>query len=150
MDPRHGPSTQDVMWAPEGGTPRSVPVCQACAVEIADGRTPAAREVPVGAGSARVPYWQAGPQYGGYAGGYYSSFGNVLPAFLLGTMLGDAHGTVYAPQQDLGWMGGGGSGADSGGWMGGGGGGFDGGGGGGGFDGGGGGGGFDGGGGGGF
>ncbi len=141
MDPRHGPSVEDVTWTPPGGTARSVPVCQACAVTIKDGGSPAAREVPVGPSAQRVPYWQAGPQYGAYAGGYYSSFGNVLPAFLLGTMLGNAPQNVYIEQQAAsgGWLGGGGNGGgmDSGGgggWFGGGGGGFDGGGGG--FDGG--------------
>lgn len=84
VDPRHGPSTQDVEWAPAGGQPRPVPVCDSCAASLARGLTPAAREVPVGAGTA--PYWQAGPQYGGYARGYYSSFGDVLPAVLVGTM----------------------------------------------------------------
>lgn len=127
MDPRHGPSVQDVMWAPDGGAERSVPVCQACAVEIADGRTPAAREVPVGAAGERVPYWMAGPQYQPYAGGYYNAYGNILPALMIGTMLGGGGTTVVNNVVDTGggWMGGGGSGGD---WMGGGGGDFGGGG----------------------
>jgi hypothetical protein len=131
MDPRHGPSVQDVMWAPDGGVPRSVPVCQACAVEIADGRTPAAREVPVGSAGQRVPYWMAGPQYQPYAGGYYNAYGNILPALMIGTMLGGGHTTVVNNVVDSGgggWMGGGGDGG-GGGWMGGGGGDFGGGGG---------------------
>ncbi len=129
IDPRHGPSVQDVMWAPDGGVPRSVPVCQACAVELADGRTPAAREVPVGAAGQRVPYWMAGPQYQPYAGGYYNAYGNILPALMIGTMLGGAHTTVVNNVVDSGggWMGGGGDGG-GGGWMGGGGGDFGGGG----------------------
>ena len=129
IDPRHGPSVQDVMWAPDGGAARSVPVCQACAVAIADGRTPAAREVPVGAAGERVPYWMAGPQYQPYAGGYYNAYGNILPALMLGTMLG-GHTTVVNNVVDSGsggWMGGGGAGG-GGGWMGGGGGDFGGGG----------------------
>ena len=127
MDPRHGPSVQDVMWAPDGGTERSVPVCQACAVAIADGRTPAAREVPVGAAGERVPYWMAGPQYQPYAGGYYNAYGNILPALMIGTMLGGGGTTVVNNVVDTGggWMGGGGGGGD---WMGGGGGDFGGGG----------------------
>jgi len=128
IDPRHGPSVQDVMWAPEGGAERSVPVCQACAVTIADGRTPAAREVPVGAAGQRVPYWMAGPQYQPYAGGYYNAYGNILPAMMIGTMLGGGHTTVVNNVYDTsnggagGWFGGGGD-AGGGGWMGGGGGG---------------------------
>ena len=126
------------MWAPEGGAERSVPVCQACAVAIADGRTPAAREVPVGAAGQRVPYWMAGPQYQPYAGGYYNAYGNILPAMMIGTMLGGGgHTTVVNNVYDTsnggagGWFGGGGGGdAGGGGWMGGGGGDFGGGGGG--------------------
>ena len=133
IDPRHGPSVQDVMWAPEGGAERSVPVCQACAVAIADGRTPAAREVPVGAAGQRVPYWMAGPQYQPYAGGYYNAYGNILPAMMIGTMLGGGHTTVVNNVVDTssnsgGWFGGGGD-SGGGGWMGGGGGDFGGGGG---------------------
>ena len=130
MDPRHGPSVQDVMWSPDGGAPRSVPVCQACAVELAEGRTPAAREVPMGAGGGRVPYWMAGPQYQPYAGGYYNAYGNILPALMIGTMLGGGHTTVVNnidASSGGGWMGGGGD-SGGGGWMGGGGGGFGGGG----------------------
>jgi hypothetical protein len=130
MDPRHGPSVQDVMWSPDGGAPRSVPVCQACAVELAEGRTPAAREVPMGAGGQRVPYWMAGPQYQPYAGGYYNAYGNILPALMIGTMLGGGHTTVVNnidSSSGGGWMGGGGD-SGGGGWMGGGGGGFGGGG----------------------
>ncbi len=130
MDPRHGPSVQDVMWSPDGGAPRSVPVCQACAVELAEGRTPAAREVPMGTGGQRVPYWMAGPQYQPYAGGYYNAYGNILPALMIGTMLGGGHTTVVNnidSSSSGGWMGGGGD-SGGGGWMGGGGGGFGGGG----------------------
>jgi hypothetical protein len=130
MDPRHGPSVQDVMWSPDGGAPRSVPVCQACAVELAEGRTPVAREVPSGPGGARVPYWMAGPQYQPYAGGYYNAYGNILPALMIGTMLGGGHTTVVNNIDNSssgGWMGGGGD-SGGGGWMGGGGGGFGGGG----------------------
>jgi hypothetical protein len=143
MDPRHGPSVQDVMWSPDGGAPRSVPVCQACAVDLASGRQPAAREVPMGVGGGRVPYWMAGRQYGSYAGGYYQSYGNILPAIMIGTMLGSGGGNFYINNTyndqgsggSSGWFGGGGSGGDpggGGGWMGGGGGDFGGGGGGGG------------------
>jgi hypothetical protein len=133
MDPRHGPSVQDVMWSPDGGAPRSVPVCQACAVTLAEGRTPAAREVPMGTGGQRVPYWMAGPQYQPYAGGYYNAYGNILPALMIGTMLGGGHTTVVNNIDNSGgWMGGGGDSGGGGGWMGGGGGDFGGGGGGGG------------------
>jgi hypothetical protein len=122
FDPRHGPSVEDVAWTPPGGQSREVPVCAACGTTLADGVTPAGREVPVavGAGNAggTVPYWNAGPQFGGYAGGYYSAFGNVLPAILVGTMLGSmmSPGFGMAPGAgDAAAMGmGGGGGSDSG------------------------------------
>jgi len=152
FDPRHGPSFEDVTWAPSGGVERQVPACRACAVTVADGQVPAAREVLIGTGQKRSPYWMAGPMYAPYAGGYYSAWGGLFPGMMIGTML--------APQPVLnnvsinndinpvgGWMGG--SSSNNGAWMGGGGGGFGGGdfggggaGGGGGFSGGGGGGGF--------
>ena len=108
FDPRHGPSVQDVMWAPTGGSERAVPACQACVVAVADGRAPAAREVLVGAGQQRMPYWMAGPMYGPYAGGYYSAWGGMLPGMMFGTML--AHPTVVHTAPAVGWMGGGGGG----------------------------------------
>ena len=87
VDPRHGPSTADVEWAPNGGAARPVPVCAACATTLQSGQLPAAREVEVG--GQRVPYWQAGAAYQPYASGYYSSFGaNLLPMILMGSMLG--------------------------------------------------------------
>ena len=84
FDPRHGPSTEDVEWAPPGGEERPVPVCAADAARIRDGLEPESREVAVG--GRRVPYWAAGPAYAPYAGGFFGAFGGVLPAFLLGSM----------------------------------------------------------------
>lgn len=88
IDPRHGPSTQDVMYTPAGATgARETPVCSLCAQKIKAGQDPAPREV-VAPDGRQVPYWQGGPQYGSYASGYYQSFGNTLNAVLIGTMLG--------------------------------------------------------------
>jgi hypothetical protein len=138
FDPRHGPSVEDVQWAPPGGAVRDVPACAADATRIKDGLDPDVRLVPVGDGERR-PYWDAGPAWGGWAGGYYGGF---LPGILWGTLLGSSMSGWGAG----GYYAGGDSGGDGGGFDGGGdGGGFDGGGwGGGGFDGGGFGGGFDG------
>jgi hypothetical protein len=138
FDPRHGPSVEDVQWAPPGGALRDVPACAADATRIRDGLEPDVRLVPVGGGERR-PYWDAGPAWGGWAGGYYGGF---LPGILWGTLLGSSMGGWGAG----GYYAGGDGGGDGGGFDGGGGGGFDGGGwgGGGGFDGGGFGGGFDG------
>jgi hypothetical protein len=138
FDPRHGPSVEDVQWAPPGGALRDVPACAADATRIKDGLDPDVRLVPVGDGERR-PYWDAGPAWGGWAGGYYGGF---LPGILWGTLLGSSMsgwgGGYYAGGDgggDGGGFGGGdgGGGFDGGGW---GGGGFDGGGFGGGFDGG--------------
>jgi hypothetical protein len=138
FDPRHGPSVEDVQWAPPGGALRDVPACAADATRIKDGLDPDVRLVPVGDGERR-PYWDAGPAWGGWAGGYYGGF---LPGILWGTLLGSSMsgwgGGYYAGGDgggDSGGFGGGdgGGGFDGGGW---GGGGFDGGGFGGGFDGG--------------
>ncbi|MFD5462556.1 hypothetical protein ACFWIQ_06920 [Kitasatospora sp. NPDC127059] len=88
MDPRHGPSVKDVDWAPAGGAARSVPVCQADADRVAAGLDPAIRTVDTEHGPQ--PYWNAGPAYAPYAGGYYSGFGGggLLSGLLVGTMLG--------------------------------------------------------------
>ena len=88
FDPRHGPSVIDVSWSPPGGQVRSVPACKDCYLATLHGGQPESRQVPVGAGSQ--PYWQAGPSYGGYAGGYFQSYGSILPSIIVGTMLGNA------------------------------------------------------------
>ncbi len=134
FDPRHGPSVEDVQWAPPGGAVRDVPACAADATRIKDGLDPDVRLVPVGGGERR-PYWDAGPAWGGWAGGYYGGF---LPGILWGTLLGSSMsgwgaGGYYAGGDSGGFEGGDAGGFDGGGW---GGGGFDGGGFGGGFDGG--------------
>ncbi len=84
FDPRHGPSVQDVQWAPPGGAVRTVPACAADATRIADGYEPASRTVQTDHGPQ--PYWNAGPAYGPWAGGYFG--GGMLPGLLMGTMLG--------------------------------------------------------------
>ncbi|WP_329567913.1 EGFR-like transmembrane domain-containing protein [Kitasatospora sp. NBC_01266] len=87
FDPRHGPSVQDADWAPAGGATRSVPVCAADAQRLATGLDPAIRTVQTDQGPQ--PYWNAGPAYGPWAGGYFDSYGSgLLPGLLVGTMLG--------------------------------------------------------------
>jgi hypothetical protein len=88
FDPRHGPSVEDVRWAPPGGTERTVPVCAADAARLRDGAEPMARTVDTPEG--RRPYWEAGPVYGPWAGGYFG--GGILPGLLVGTLLGNAMG----------------------------------------------------------
>ena len=89
FDPRHGPSSRDVEWAPDGGAPRPVPACEADAQRVERGEDPQAREVLVG--GRRMPYWEAGPMYAPFAGGFFGGFGGGLfPGLLAGTLLGGA------------------------------------------------------------
>jgi hypothetical protein len=47
FDPRHGPSTEEVEWAPPSGTPRAVPACAADALRIKEGLQPHGHRVMV-------------------------------------------------------------------------------------------------------
>jgi hypothetical protein len=102
FDPRHGPSVGEVEWAPPGGLPRPVPVCAADLQRIRDGMDPEARQVPVG--GEMVPYWQAGPAYMPWAGGFFG--GGLLPGLFIGSMLGGGLGTfggeAFASDADFG------------------------------------------------
>ncbi|MEV0961406.1 hypothetical protein AB0J25_02090 [Streptomyces sp. NPDC049910] len=89
FDPRHGPSTTDTSWTPAAGAPREVPVCAADAARLQDGEEPMTRAVETESG--RRPYWEAGPAYGPWAGGYFG--GALLPGLLAGTLLGSALAT---------------------------------------------------------
>ena len=92
FDPAHGPSTQDVEWAPPGGAVRTVPACAADAQRVLAGVDPAVRTVLDG--SQRVPYWQAGPAYSPWAYGYYGAWGggDLLTGILIGSALSDLDG----------------------------------------------------------
>src|SRR5438046_2175063 len=61
FDPRHGPSTRDVDWAPPGGSPRPVPACEADALRVEEGLDPSVREIDYA--GQRVPYWAAPAPY---------------------------------------------------------------------------------------
>jgi hypothetical protein len=135
FNPQHGPSSENVDWAPPGGVPRSVPACPADAERVREGAEPDMRKVPAGAG--RVPYWQGGPGYSPYAQGYFSPFAmsGLLPGLFLGSMLSGGFGggdgsysDGYQDGQDSGGDGGGDGGGGDGGDFGGGDGGGDGGG----------------------
>jgi len=86
FNPQHGPSVEDVTWAPPGGAPREVPACAADAERVRAGADPDIRKVMVG--PQRVPYWQAGPAYAPYAQGMFGALGGVMTGMFLGTMLG--------------------------------------------------------------
>ncbi|WP_233535241.1 hypothetical protein [Streptomyces sp. CRB46] len=75
FDPRHGPSVADVTWTPPGGTTRQVPVCAADRTRLSEGQDPMIREVDTEYG--RRPYWDAGPAYGPWAGGFATAAFNV-------------------------------------------------------------------------
>lgn len=98
FNPAHGPSTDDVSWAPPGGQPRRVPVCAADADRLAQGAEPDVRTVQQGV--QRVPYWQGGPAYSPYTQGYFGGYAmsGLLPGFLLGSLMAGAW-------SDPGWSG---------------------------------------------
>jgi LPXTG-motif cell wall-anchored protein len=102
FDPRHGPSTREVEWAPPGGIPRPVPACEADALRVEEGLDPQVREVDYGRG--RVPYWAAPSAYTPFFGGFYGGFGGFLPGLLVGEMLGGGGGAWADPSG--GWAGG--------------------------------------------
>ena len=120
FDPRHGPSTREVEWAPDGYAPRPVPACEADAIRIESGQDPLTREVV--AGGRRVPLYDAPGFYAPYAGGFFGGFSGFLPGLLFGSLLGGAFGGWGADDAaagvgagDFGDFGGGGFGGDFGG-----------------------------------
>ena len=84
FDPRHGPSTRDVTWAPPGGEPRPVPACEADALRVERHEEPEVRQLELAGG--RRPYWEAPAYYGPWMGGWFGGFGGL--GFLNGLMLG--------------------------------------------------------------
>ena len=84
FDPRHGPSAREVELLPPWGEPRPVPACEADAQRVERGEDPDPREVTVG--GRQVPYWNAGPAYAPYMGGFFG--GGLLPGIFLGSLLG--------------------------------------------------------------
>ena len=124
FDPRHGPSTEDVEWAPPGGSMRPVPACAADALRIKEGFQPHSRQVAVD--GRPVDYWNAPRHYGPWLGGYYNGFGGggLLSTLLMGSALGaglglgaEAVGGLFGGDGDGdgGWGDGDGDGGD-GGW----------------------------------
>jgi hypothetical protein len=85
FNPAHGPSTQNVEWAPPGGAVRSTPACAADTERVLAGADPSIRTVLDG--SRRVPYWQGGRAYAPWAQGYYSQWGgnDLLTGILIGS-----------------------------------------------------------------
>ena len=88
FDPRHGPSVGEVTWAPPGGAQRPVPACAADMTRVDSGQFPRVRQVETGNGIQ--PYYNAGPVYAPWAGGYFG--GSVLPVLMVGTAMGSMIG----------------------------------------------------------
>jgi hypothetical protein len=88
FDPRHGPSTEEVQWAPPGGSVRPVPACAADALRIKEGFSPHGRQVTVN--GRPTDYWNAPGHYGPWAGGYFNGFGGggLMSTLLMGSALG--------------------------------------------------------------
>jgi hypothetical protein len=87
FDPRHGPSVEDVEWAPQGGAPRMVPACAADAQRVREGLEPRSRQVMVD--GTPMPYWSAPGWFAPWAGGYFGLGGS---GFFTGLLLGQALG----------------------------------------------------------
>jgi len=116
FDPRHGPSAEEVEWAPEGGQPRPVPACRADALRVQEGFNPHGRQVLVN--GRPTDYWNAPAHYRPYAGGYFGGFGGggMFEGLLVGSLLGGAIGMagggllegIFGGDDDGGGWGGGG------------------------------------------
>jgi hypothetical protein len=112
FDPRHGPSTEDVDWAPPGGSMRPVPACAADALRIKEGFAPHGRQVTVN--GRPTDYWNAPRHYGPWAGGYFNGFGGgLMSTLLVGSALGAGLGFGEMAVDEL--FGGDGDGGDGGG-----------------------------------
>ena len=101
FDPRHGPSTRDVNWSPDGYQDRPVPVCEADAVRLESGEAPMTREIV--SGGRRMPLYDAPGYYAPYAGGFFGGFTGFLPGLLMGSMLGGGFGGLGMGMGGLGY-----------------------------------------------
>ena len=70
FDPRHGPSTTSLDWAPEAGASRQVQACATCAARVAANEQPDMRMVTVR--NTPRPYYTLGEELGSYISGYWS------------------------------------------------------------------------------
>ncbi|MBE2999251.1 chemotaxis protein CheA [Nocardiopsis sp. HNM0947] len=108
FNPQHGPSTQDISWAPPGGSPREVTACDQCAEAVRVGGQPDVRMVEVD--GERRPYYEAGPAYSPYANGYFGMtmmmgmFSGMMMGSMMGSMMGA--GMMGGGAEDMGDAGG--------------------------------------------
>ena len=73
FDPAHGPSSEDVLWTPPGGTTLPVPACDVDISRLRLGAAPRIRMVEGDHGA--VPYWEDS-RHAAWARGYYSPWLN--------------------------------------------------------------------------
>jgi hypothetical protein len=90
FDPRHGPASRFVEWAPPGGAPRDVPACEADAQRVERGLEPQTREVTVD--GTRRPYYEA-PLAAPWAMGFFGA--SLLPTLMIGSMIGTSLGLGF-------------------------------------------------------
>ena len=88
FDTRHGPSVHDVGWEPAEGSPRPVPACRACMLQVANGVQPQPRRIRTGL--RRVPFYDAPPHFESWFGGYFGgAAADLVAGFPLGKALDD-------------------------------------------------------------
>ena len=78
FDPRHGPSAREVSGRRPGASRARCPACEADAQRVERGEEPDPRQVTLG--GRQVPYWNAGPAYAPYMGGFFG--GGLLPGIV--------------------------------------------------------------------
>lgn len=98
FNPQHGPSVEDVTWAPPGGAPREVTACADCARAVRTGGQPDVRLVEVD--GERRPYYDAGPAYSPYASGYFGM--NMMMGMFTGMMMGSMMGSMMGMGMGMG------------------------------------------------
>lgn len=98
FNPQHGPSSEDVVWAPPGGSPREVTACADCAQAVRTGGQPDVRLVEVD--GERRPYYDAGPAYSPYASGYFGM--NMMMGMFTGMMMGSMMGSMMGMGMGMG------------------------------------------------
>jgi hypothetical protein len=90
FDPAHGPSVQEVPWAPGDAEDRIVPACAADAARVIGGEHPHIRLIAPGGGRPAY-YWDVPSSYRSLLEGGYAQFGGAqrLTQLLSGTPLGE-------------------------------------------------------------
>lgn len=102
FDPSHGPAARLIVWSPpNGGDPRTVPVCEADGELIEADVQPEPRKIAVG--ERLVPYWDAPEYFVSWFSGYFESVEGLAASDLLaGLPLGAAF-VEEAPSDEEDW-----------------------------------------------